>query len=49
MECIEEIFNVPRLANIFNTLVEKQKVTPVIEEIVLQSEIEFESLSKEIS
>ncbi|MCY4171514.1 MAG: restriction endonuclease [Bacteroidetes bacterium] len=47
MKCIEEVVNVPRLISIFNTLVERQKIGDVIEEIVQQSEVEFNFFSEE--
>ncbi len=47
MECIEEIVTVPRLINIFDSLAGTQKVQIVIEEIIRQSELEFESISEE--
>ncbi len=47
MECIEEIVNVPRLIDIFNALAGTQKIQTVIEEIVHQSELEFESMPEE--
>ncbi|MBF2755550.1 MAG: restriction endonuclease [Gammaproteobacteria bacterium AqS3] len=41
MECIEEIINVQILLNHFNKVVENNRLQNVIEEIVLQSKVEF--------
>ena len=41
MEAIEEVINIPKLMHRFNTVIEKGKGASVIEEIVLQSRIEF--------
>lgn len=41
MECIEEVVNISELMHRFDTVLEQGKGTAVIEEIVLQSRVEF--------
>lgn len=41
MESIEEVINIPELMNCFDRVLERDKGTAVIEEIVLQSRVEF--------
>ena len=41
MDCIEEIINVPLLISHFDAIVDQGKIKPVIEEIILQSRLEF--------
>ncbi len=41
MELIEEVINIPKLNSIFSEQVEKNKVQEIMEEIVLQSRVEF--------
>ena len=41
MSCVEEVINVPMLTAYFNELVTQGKIKPVIEEIMLQSRVEF--------
>lgn len=41
IECVEEIINVPMLVAHFESIVSSQKISPVIEEIILQSRVEF--------
>jgi hypothetical protein len=41
MEAVEEIINIPRLVSIFETLVQEGKLSQVMDEIVLQSRVEF--------
>jgi len=41
MECIEEIINIPILLQHFHTVVAKQNLFSIMDEIVLQSKIEF--------
>ena len=41
MECIEEVINISELMHRFDTVLEQGKGTAVIEEIVLQSRVEF--------
>ena len=41
MESIEEIINVPMLIEKFDRIVEEGKIAPVVQEIVLQSRVEF--------
>lgn len=48
MSCIEEIINVNDLMNIFNNLNENGKIQPVINEIIIQSKVEFNYQEEEI-
>ena len=48
MSCIEEIINVNDLMNIFNNINEKGKIQPVINEIIIQSKVEFNYQEEEI-
>ncbi len=48
MSCIEEIINVNDLMNIFNNINEKGKIQPVINEIIIQSKVEFNYQEDEI-
>jgi hypothetical protein len=41
IDCVEEIINVPMLVSQFDTIVSQGKIKPVIEEIILQSRVEF--------
>ena len=41
MESVEEIINIPRLASTFESLVQSGKLRDVMEEIILQSRVEF--------
>jgi hypothetical protein len=41
MECIEEVINIPEIILRFNKVLEFQRGIQVIEEIVLQSRVEF--------
>ena len=41
MEAVEEIINIPRLLSIFEELVKGGKLGQVMDEIVLQSRVEF--------
>lgn len=41
IDCVEEIINIPLLIEYFNRIVGAGKISPVIEEIVLQSRVEF--------
>lgn len=41
MDSIEEIINIPMLIGFFSELVNKGKLRPIIEEIVIQSKLEF--------
>lgn len=41
ISCVEEIINVPILISQFDTIVLQGKINPVIEEIILQSRVEF--------
>jgi hypothetical protein len=41
VSCVEEIINVPILISYFDTIVTQGKIKPVIEEIILQSRVEF--------
>ena len=41
IECVEEIINVPLLISHFDAIVSQGKIKPVIEEIILQSRVEF--------
>ncbi len=41
MEAVEEIINIPRLVSIFETSVQEGKLSQVMDEIVLQSRLEF--------
>lgn len=41
MESIEEVINIPELMNHFDAILEQGKGAAVIEEIVLQSRVEF--------
>ncbi len=41
LDCVEEIINVPMLIGFFEKIVSESKITPVIEEIILQSRVEF--------
>ena len=41
MECIEEIINVPQLTKIFDQVIQRNKLGNILDEIVLQSRIEF--------
>lgn len=48
MSCIEEIINVNDLMNIFNNINENGKIQPVINEIIIQSKVEFNYQEDEI-
>ncbi|MGL6137165.1 MAG: type II restriction endonuclease, partial [Planktothrix sp.] len=41
MESVEEVINIPELMSHFDTVLERGKGAAVIEEIVLQSRVEF--------
>lgn len=41
MDCIEEIINIPKLKSIFESLIEQGNASSVLEEIILQSKVEF--------
>lgn len=41
IECVEEIINVPILISYFDNIVSEEKLKPVVEEIILQSRVEF--------
>lgn len=41
MECVEEVINIPSLLSRFADLVTKGRVKPVLDEIVIQSKVEF--------
>lgn len=41
VSCVEEIINVPTLVSYFDKIVNQGKIKPVIEEIILQSRVEF--------
>ena len=41
MECIEELINIPRLKEIFEEVKNRGEVTAVLDEIILQSKVEF--------
>jgi hypothetical protein len=41
ISCVEEIINVPMLISQFDTIVSQGSIKPVIEEIILQSRVEF--------
>lgn len=41
IDCVEEIINVPMLVSQFDTIVSQGKIKPVVEEIILQSRVEF--------
>ena len=41
MNCIEEIFNIPKLLSIFDDIIERGYLDNVLNEIILQSKIEF--------
>jgi hypothetical protein len=41
MEAVEEVINIPRLVSIFNRLVRQGRLSQIMEEIVLQSRVEF--------
>lgn len=41
IDCVEEIINVPMLLSQFDSIVSQGKIKPVIEEIILQSRVEF--------
>ena len=41
MDAIEDIFNIPRLADVFDELVQEDRVHEVLAEIVRWSRIEF--------
>ena len=41
IDCVEEIINVPMLVSHFETIVSQGEIKPVIEEIILQSRVEF--------
>ena len=47
MECVEEVINVPRLAALYESLLQAGRGDRVIEEIVLQSRVEFNVESEE--
>lgn len=48
MSCIEEIINVDDLMNIFYALNEEGKIQPIINEIIIQSKVEFNYQEEEI-
>jgi hypothetical protein len=41
MESVEEIINIPKVVGVFADLVARNKVQQVMDEIVLQSRVEF--------
>lgn len=41
MDCIEELINIPKLRSVFETIVKQGNVSSVLEEIILQSKVEF--------
>ena len=41
MNCIEEIINIPILKEYYDQLEKKQRVQDILNEIILQSKIEF--------
>jgi hypothetical protein len=41
MEAVEEVINIPRLVSIFDTLVRDGKLSQIMDEVVLQSRVEF--------
>lgn len=41
IDCVEEIINVPILISHFDNIVSQGKIKPVVEEIILQSRVEF--------
>lgn len=41
IDCVEEIINVPMLMSQFEKIVSQDKIKPVVEEIILQSRVEF--------
>ena len=41
MDSIEEVINIPRLTEILNTQVQRGKVKEILDEIVIQSKLEF--------
>ena len=48
MEAVEEIINIPRLLSIFEALVAGGKLPQVMDEIVLQSRVEFNVDDEEV-
>ena len=41
LDCIEEIINIPTLVEIFGVLSAREKLQEIMEEVVLQSMVEF--------
>ena len=41
MDCIEELINIPMLTNRFKEAVMQGYLTPILEEIITQSKVEF--------
>lgn len=41
MEAVEEVINIPRLVSIFETLLREGKLSQIMDEVVLQSRVEF--------
>ena len=41
MECIEELINIPRLKEVFEEVKKRGDVSAVLDEIILQSKVEF--------
>ncbi len=41
MNCIEEIFNIPKLIHVFDIVVEQNNLNDVLQEIILQCKMEF--------
>lgn len=42
MEAVEEVINIPRLVSIFETLLREGKLPQIMDEVVLQSRVEFD-------
>ena len=41
MECIEELINIPRLKEVFEVIKNRGDIPAVLDEIILQSKVEF--------
>ena len=41
MDCIEEIFNIPKLIQIFDIVVKNDHLNSILQEIILQCKLEF--------
>ena len=41
MNCIGEIFNIPKLIHVFDIVVEQNNLNDVLQEIILQCKMEF--------